>query len=459
MPAMLTAVRGRRGLVAVIYGLFSLGVCIPAHAESDAYSLAPWQAPSNGQDYLGVPSSPLRPRGHQIESVCGSEGECGNDADAGCANNGGCDFSNPWTCGLGSLFERDRLWFRGEYLMWWGKSANLPAMASTSVAGTSYADSGVLGKPGTSVLFGGAVDTGAHSGVRLALGYWLSPCHDLGLEAIYFSLGNNSADFNQTSDGSTILARPFYNTATGLQDAVVLAYPGIQSGSINVGVASELSSMEVLVRRAMIQQDCQQLDFLFGYRYGRFNEDLSVSSTSTYASEVGQLPVGTVVNAADVFSGHNEFNGAEFGFASNGRCGRFSMELLTKLAIGAMRSRATVHGSTVIREPDSNPISYPTNGVLALGSNSGDYEQTELAFIPELGINVGYDITCRLRATAGYTLMYWSRVARPGDEIDTNINGTQIPPGTLSGAALPQFKFVTSDYWTQGLSLGLDYRF
>jgi hypothetical protein len=95
---------------------------------------------------------------------------------------------------------------------------------------------------------------------------------------------------------------------------------------------------------------------------------------------------------------------------------------------------------------------------LALDSNSDNYQPSELAFIPELGINVGHDITCRLRATFGYTLMYWSRVARPGDEIDTNVNGTQIPPDTLSGAALPQFKFVTSDYWTQGLSLGLDYR-
>ena len=57
---------------------------------------------------------------------------------------------------------------------------------------------------------------------------------------------------------------------------------------------------------------------------------------------------------------------------------------------------------------------------------------------------------------------YYSRgpsVARPGDQIDRNINTSQLPPGDLSGIASPEMSFVTSDFWAQCLSFGLDYRF
>lgn len=79
--------------------------------------------------------------------------------------------------------------------------------------------------------------------------------------------------------------------------------------------------------------------------------------------------------------------------------------------------------------------------------------------MPELGITLGYDFTCRLRATFGYTFLYWSKVARPGEQIDTELNPSQFPPGTLVGAPHPQFVFHTSDFWAQGLNFGLEYRF
>jgi hypothetical protein len=79
--------------------------------------------------------------------------------------------------------------------------------------------------------------------------------------------------------------------------------------------------------------------------------------------------------------------------------------------------------------------------------------------MPELGIAVGYDITCRLRVTCGYTILYWSKVVRPGDQIDTQVNPSQFPPGTLTGAPYPQFTPRTTDFWAQGLNVGLELRF
>lgn len=75
-------------------------------------------------------------------------------------------------------------------------------------------------------------------------------------------------------------------------------------------------------------------------------------------------------------------------------------------------------------------------------------------------MRLGYQIAPRVAVTAGYTFMYWTGVARPGEQIDTVVNPSQIPPGTLNGPARPAFNGVnTSDIWIQGISTGLEFRF
>ena len=74
-------------------------------------------------------------------------------------------------------------------------------------------------------------------------------------------------------------------------------------------------------------------------------------------------------------------------------------------------------------------------------------------------MNVGYDLMPNLRATVGYTFIYWSRVARPGDQIDTNLNLSQLPPGPLNGIPRPEASWSITDMWAQGISAGIDYRF
>jgi hypothetical protein len=215
------------------------------------------------------------------------------------------------------------------------------------------------------------------------------------------------------------------------------------------------------LRRKLIEGCDKELDFLAGYRYGRFAEDLSINSSTTIISRQGFFPFNTVIQAADMFGATNEFNGGEVGISATTRRCRWTMELLAKLALGSTRSRVSVNGSTVVSVPDQTPLTYP-GGFLALPSNipaTGIYEQNNFSVMPELGLTVGYDLTCRLKFTAGYTFLYWSKVARPSDQIDTNINPSQLPPSTLDGLASPQFRFNTTDYWVQGVNLGLEYRF
>ena len=71
---------------------------------------------------------------------------------------------------------------------------------------------------------------------------------------------------------------------------------------------------------------------------------------------------------------------------------------------------------------------------------------------------MAYDLNCHLRATVGYSLIYWSVVARPGDQIDLNVSKSQLARPQQAGS-MPEFILRTTDFWAQGVNLGLDYRF
>src|SRR5580704_2583491 len=88
--------------------------------------------------------------------------------------------------------EAGGFWIAAEYLLWSTKGDKLPPLITTSPAGTPAASAGVLGAPGTSILFGnGTVGDGGRSGARLRGGYWFDPQHSAGIEAQFFALGSN----------------------------------------------------------------------------------------------------------------------------------------------------------------------------------------------------------------------------------------------------------------------------
>jgi hypothetical protein len=329
--------------------------------------------------------------------------------------------------------------------MWWGKSTHLPALAANNTAGTG-------------VIFGDeSVDQGLRSGARLTLGGWLSDCQDAGFEVTYLFLGSSTVTFTQTSADNPTLTRPFFNAQTFLADALVLAEPGVQSGSIATSISNELQSVEAIYRQAIFRECGEEVDFLIGYRYGRLAEGVAVNSTTTIISKP-PIAAGTVIAVSDLFDAKNEFNGGELGISAKSRCCRWSLEVLGKLALGDTESRLAVSGSTTTTPSGGAPVVVP-GGFLALPTNSGTFRQSGFSVMPELGLNLGYDLTCRLKATCGYTLLYWSRVVRPADQIDTNLNPSQFSGGTLTGFPAPQARFALSDYWAQGLSFGLEYRF
>jgi hypothetical protein len=376
-----------------------------------------------------------------------------------------------------------RLWLGGEYLLWWTKKGTGPALVTTSPLTSPLP--GVLGAPGTMVLFSGDdLDYRERSGGRATLGVWFDCAMTCGLEGNYFALGHRDANFQVGSLGSPILARPFFDAQPAVlrENAELVAFPGLLSGSVAVASTSSLWGAEVNFRKNLKSgplgwwQDeccwgsgcCCRWDLLCGVRFLELDENLAIGENLVVQG--GGLnplsrPAGAGILVRDLFETRNAFTGGQIGTEVEFRKNRCTLDLLTKVALGGVHEVVTIGGNTVFdlsRIPGAASSVQP-GGLLAQPTNIGRYTRDTFAVVPEFGLKVGYQLTERLRFTVGYTFLYASAVARPADQIDRVVNATQLPsvvgPGTLVGAARPVFVFRDSDYWAQGVSLGLEYRY
>ena len=186
------------------------------------------------------------------------------------------------------------------------------------------------------------------------------------------------------------------------------------------------------------------------------NENLAVAANPTNGT-----PAGTIL-VNDSFTTRNQFNGVEFGTMTQFfRANRWSLSLISKIALGNTNQTVTINGSTTTASAGMATTTVP-GGLLAQPTNIGSYSQNQFSVIPELGATLGYQLTPRLRATLGYTFIYWASVARAGDQVDLNVNSSMLPnaPGPVTGDTRhPLFAFQQTDFWAQGISAGIDYRF
>ena len=105
-------------------------------------------------------------------------------------------------------------------------------------------------------------------------------------------------------------------------------------------------------------------------------------------------------------------------------------------------------------------------GLLALpGANIGVFDHHQFAVLPEVSLNIGYQLTSHTRLFIGYDFLFLGNALRPGGTIDTTVDAARIPnfplpgaPAPLPGAPRPGPYFTTSDFFAQGINFGLQFR-
>jgi hypothetical protein len=369
-----------------------------------------------------------------------------------------------------------RFWFRGESVLYWTRGQRVPPLATTSPAGTPLAEAGVLGLPNTTILFGGdRAEVGVHGGFQITLGGWLDEGHCWGLEGDYLDLGRESTGYHSgLVDGDRILARPFFNAdRNNLPDSQIVAFPvnpasptdPALSGVLNIDVSTYFQSAGLHLRRNLWSEDWDcaagqrpcgcglngfRLDGTAGYRVYRLQDRLRIHQVSAVLSEGEVQSAG--LDVTDAFDTANEFQGADLGLIANIYRGRWSFGLTAKAALGGNHKTARINGQSIFTPLQGAPEVTP-DGLLTQASNSGEYSKNQFVIIPEFGTEIGYQITCNLRAFVGYNIIYWDKVARAGDQPDLNISFANQPAGP------PVFQFHESSFWAQGIRLGGELRF
>jgi hypothetical protein len=354
-----------------------------------------------------------------------------------------------------------QFWLRQEYVGWFAKAGHVPTLVTTSPDGSL---------PALTPLYGnGNYNGNFRSGLWTQGGMWFDCCKNCGIQGDYLFVGRQSSPFAASSNGDPVLARPFTDANTGALTQELVSFPNVVVGNINVSNYNSLGGAGGAFRKNLCCwqgccdpcgdccnpcfQDCCRVDFLAGFRYFQFNDNIGIRENLTSIDQTSGVAVGTQFAVNDSFRTLNTFYGAEFGLIADRYRGRWMYEGAARVALGNTHQIVSINGNTAISFPGQPTASYQ-GGLLALASNIGRYTHNDLAAIPMLSGRIGYRVTPRFTLLAGYTFIYWGQVARAGDQIDTTVNPNLIPPAQGGGPNRPAFELHTSNLWLQGITLG-----
>lgn len=345
-------------------------------------------------------------------------------------------------------------WLRAELLLWWRQGRGYPPLVTTDPAAEAIDTAGIL--PDATILYDGSGQTTQmQAGLRLDFGTWIDPCETFGMGGRLWVLGTDSGEFARSSVDNAVLAVPFFDIDNGVNDALLVSHPDAvdgRSGRIDISGNNEVFGAD-LYGRVLYARTCRgRVDLVGGYHVSRINEYFQMASTITVIGNGGLDPTGRVLRVVDRFDTRNEFHGGTIGLMSEHDWCGLSLRTGLKVALGNMRQRVLISGNTTITDPGDVPT-VTAGGLFTAASNIGQYERNEFAATPEANLTIGYRIRPNLECTLGYSFVYWSNVVRPGSLIDTTIDTDG------NNVERPAFNFRTSDFWVQGLSLGVNWEF
>lgn len=375
-----------------------------------------------------------------------------------------------------TTFERIESWqpkfyARGEYLLWRFKKDQVPPLITTSAP----QDFGILGRPTTRVLFGGdGLDSGDHSGARFTAGFWLDDCNQKAIEVGGFFLPGDEQRFTANSALLPVIARPFFSVNRNAETTQLTAFPGLSTGNANIEHASNLWGLEANLRcnwccGGTSCNDCAgnpgwtyRVDALAGVRYLNLREDLTITE-NVLNSPNAPPPVNSArAFVFDEFATRNQFYGGQVGLDTEFSRGPWSLDVTGKVAIGDTHQDLNINGFQNVTFANGVNQNF-VGGLLAERSNIGSFHRDRFSVVPEVDLKVAYHLNEHVQVFAGYDFLYWSSVVRPGQQIDRTIDETLIPNfnsgQTPAGQNRPMVLFRESDFWAQGLTLGMEFRY
>jgi hypothetical protein len=359
-------------------------------------------------------------------------------------------------------------WITAEYLLWWLKASSSPPL----LTGGEMSSLGILGQQGTAILYETS-NPGINSfnGARIAMGGSFGPNYALSAEANVFGLDSATHTFSAGSDanGSPFLSRPIINANTGEESVLFVAFPTQFAGGITFTTKTEFYGAEANVGLDVSRLCCKYSgpQLLFGARYLNLYDTLDIfqksqllaNGISGFNGDVIRIP--DVLSINDNFSARNQFLGGQVGVRVEYGWGRIFTNVVGKVAYGPNFETLNLTGSTTRTTIGGGQVTVP-GGLLVQTSNGGQFNHTEWTIVPEVNITVGVHITDCLHVFVGYNFLYWADVTQSGHAIDRAITPGLLPTSVQFGSGGPQrpaTMFGQTDFWAQGLNVGVAFVF
>src|SRR5690606_32087540 len=108
------------------------------------------------------------------------------------------------------------------------------------------------------------------------LGYWLSADQLVGVGGRFRDIEADDEGFRMFSTGDPVLTRPFFNALDGVEDAVLVAYPGISEGTVSAANSTSLEIGEAFLRLLLYTGYGNRVDLIGGYQYAEIIDQLLV---------------------------------------------------------------------------------------------------------------------------------------------------------------------------------------
>jgi hypothetical protein len=351
-----------------------------------------------------------------------------------------------------------RLYAEVDYLLRWFKPVCLTP-AVLSVGNPAAPVPGAVSQPGTQVVVGQLhkFEFDMTSGIQVAA-RWEWNDRGFGLEARGFVMEQAAASqqFAAGPNGSPATYLN-YQAPDNSQQALPFTIPGVVTGgSVAVG-STKVWGVETDFALPITRADNGQGvfgTFLVGSRYLDLTDRVRLSNALSLVGDPAAVAFG-----ADQFITRNQFVGPQVGTRLGLQWGRWSVEYTTLLAAGLTHQVRIIEGSPLLAATAVSPLLVP-GPLLALPSNIGRETAWRVTLVPEIGLKTRVALADWCSVSLGYSLLYWNKVLCPGDQMDPHVNISQLPVhGPVTGARAPMPLFVHTDYFAQGLDLGLEIRF
>ena len=348
-------------------------------------------------------------------------------------------------------------WAAHELLYWWPMRAPVPPLAFGSRPGAP-------GAFDTLLLGGQALDSQPSAGGRFSTGWSTNTHQTTGLEIVYFFLGTRTFHQNARSfsgGSASIFGLPYTNATTGLSEILTLARSGFADSTLTASTSVRVQGWEVNTVANVVDEKHIKLNALIGWRYFQVHEGVRLEQIQfRYADPTG------VIRTADQFDAHNRFHGGQLGLHADMRRGVVFCEMTAKIAFGQTYEVVKNEGATLFQPFGiGGPVTqmFGGSGLYVQPSSAGRTANGVFAVVPEGTFKFGFRLSDTGRVYVGYSFIYLSDAVRPGDQIDRTLNPSQIPlvSGTapVLGADRPSRLFNRSDFWAQGLIIGLETRY